>query len=149
MKRLPAAVAALVLLAAPAFAAGPLMEKDVDVPRDTRIPVDLVWEKCSVIDVETHNAPDAKMVEAAKAHDQKDVTWLLVRFRYSNKDYVDHRVKLRAVLLSESGSVLGDADHTAGMDRGKQDDTISFPMKIRTAAWLDAKKLRVSASFLK
>ena len=35
------------------------------------------------------------------------------------------------------------------MDKGKENDTISFPMKIRTADWPEAKKLRVSASFLK
>ena len=145
-----AVVAALAaLLAVPAFAAGPLLEKDVDVPRDTRIAVDLVWEKCTIIDVETHNAPDAKMVEGAKAHDPKDITFLLVRFRYSNTDWVGHRVKLRTVLLDEKGIVVGDADHTAGMDKGKENDTISFPMKIRTADWPEAKKLRVSASFLK
>jgi hypothetical protein len=151
MKRSPAAVlaAAFVLLAAPAFAAGPLLEKDVDVPRDTRIDVGLVWEKCTIIDVETHNAPDAKMVESAKANDPKDLTFLLVRFRYSNTDWVGHRVKLRAVLLDEKGIVVGDADHTAGMDKGTNDDTISFPMKIRTVDWPEAKKLRVSASFLK
>jgi len=152
MKRSPtlAVVAALAaFLAAPAFAAGPLLEKDVDVPRDTRIAVDLVWEKCTLIDVETHNAPDAKMVEAAKAHDPKDVTILFVRFRYSNADWVDHRVRLRAVLLDGAGNVVGDAGRTAEMDKGKTEDTISFPMKVKTVDWPEAKKLHVTASFLK
>jgi hypothetical protein len=149
MKRTSAAAVLAAILAAPAFAAGPLLEKDVDVPRDTRIAVGIGWEKCSLIDVETHNAPDAKMVESAKANDPKDLTFLLVRFRYANSDWVDHRVRLRAVLLDESGNVVGDAGRTATMDKGQEDDTISFPMKIRTVDWPAAKKLHVTASFLK
>jgi hypothetical protein len=149
----PLALAALALcasvLAAPAFAAGPLLEKDVEVPRATRIDVGLVWEKCTLIDVETHNAPDDKVVESAKAHDPKDITILLVRFRYANADWVDHRVRLRAVLLDDAGNVVGDAGRTATMDKGQDDDTISFPMKIKTVDWPAAKKLHVTASFLK
>jgi len=148
MKRTPAAVVLAAILALPALAAGPLLEKDVDVPRETRIAVGLVWEKCSLIDVETHNAPDAKVVEAAKANDPKDLTFLLVRFRYANTDWVDHRVRLRAVLLDESGNVVGDAGRTATMDKGQENDTISFPMKIKTVDWPSAKKLHVTASFL-
>jgi hypothetical protein len=149
MKRTPAAVVLAAILALPALAAGPLLEKDVDVPRETRIDVGLTWEKCTVIDVETHNAPDAKMVESAKAHDPKDLTFLLVRFRYANADWVDHRVRLTAVLLDAEGNVVGDASHTATMDKSQESDTISFPMKIKTVAWPSAKKLHVTASFLK
>jgi hypothetical protein len=141
---------ALALLASSVLcASGPLLEKDVEVPRATRIDVGLAWEKCTLIDVETHNAPDEKMVQAAKANDPKDVTFLLVRFRYSNSDWVDHRVRLRAVLLDGSGNVVGDAGRTAGMDKGTTDDTISFPMKIKTVDWPAAVKLHVTASFLK
>ncbi|HEY3351164.1 MAG TPA: hypothetical protein VGM13_15410 [Thermoanaerobaculia bacterium] len=152
MKRSPAAALLAVfaaVLAAPAFAAGPLLEKDVDVPRATRIAVDLVWEKCTVIDVETHNGPDDKTVESAKKNDPKDLTFLLMRFRYANSDWIDHRVRLTAVLLNAEGNVVGDASHTATMDKGQKDDTISFPMKIKTVDWPEAKKLRVTASFLK
>lgn len=152
MKRSPAFAAVAVLatlLAVPAFAAGPLLEKDVDVPRDTRIALDIAWEKCTLVDVETHNAPDAKMVEAAKTNDPKDVTILFVRFRYANADWVDHRVRIRAVFLDGNGNVVGDAGRTATMDKGQTDDTISFPMKIKTVDWPEAKKLHVTASFLK
>ncbi|MGA7992659.1 MAG: hypothetical protein WCC53_14570 [Thermoanaerobaculia bacterium] len=142
--------AALVLLASSAlFAAGPLLEKDVDVPRDNRIPLGLVWGKCTLIDVETHNGPDEKLVQAAQAHEPKDPTFLLVRFRYSNSDWVSHRVRLRAVLLDANGNVVGDAGRTATMDKGATNDTISFPMKIRTVDWPKAAKLHVTASFLK
>jgi len=150
MKRASALAAlALAALALPAQAGGPLLEKDVDVPRDTRIAVGLAWEKCTVLDVETHNGPDAKTVEAAKAHDPKDVAFLLVRFRYSNTDWVDHKVRLRAVLLDAQGDVVGDAGRTATMDKSTNDDTISFPMKIKTVDWPAAVKLHVTASFLK
>jgi hypothetical protein len=142
--------AALVLVASSVlYAAGPLLEKDIDVPRDTRIALGLAWGKCTLIDVETHNGPDEKMVLAAKAHDPKDIALLLVRFRYSNSDWVSHRVRLRAVLLDGSGNVVGDAGRTATMDKGKTDDTISFPMKIKTVDWPEAKKLHITASFLK
>lgn len=152
MKSSPAAfvlAASLSALAVPAFAAGPLLTKDVAVPRDTRLPVDLVWEKCTLIDVETHNGPSEKLVEAAKANDPKDLAFLLVRFRYTNTDWVSHRVRLRAVLLDANGNVVGDAGRTATMDKGAKEDTISFPMKIKTVDWPSAAKLHITASFLK
>ena len=48
-----AALAVSACLAAPmALAAGgPLLEKEIDVPRTTRIPLDLTWEKCVLVDV--------------------------------------------------------------------------------------------------
>jgi hypothetical protein len=138
-------------LAAPmALAAGgPLLEKEVDVPRTTRIPLDLTWEKCVLVDVETQNDPNEKVVQAAKDHDPKDLTFLLVRFRYANTDWVDHRVRLRAVLLDASGNVVADAGRTGTMDKGQTSDTLSFPMKLRTVDWPNAVKMRVTASFLK
>jgi hypothetical protein len=138
-------------LAAPiALAAGgPLLEKEIDVPRTTRIPLDLTWEKCNLVDVETQNDPNEKVVRAAKDHDPKDLTFLLVRFRYANADWIDHRVRLRAVLLDASGNVVADAGRTGTLDKGQTSDTLSFPMKIRTVDWPNAVKMRVTASFLK
>jgi hypothetical protein len=89
------------------------------------------------------------MVQAAKANAPKDLTILLVRFRYSNSDWVDHRVRLRAVLLDGAGNIVGEAGWKATMDRGKTNDTLSFPMKIKTVDWPAAAKLHVSVSFLK
>ena len=100
-------------------------------------------------DVETQNDPNEKVVQAAKDHDPKDLTFLLVRFRYTNTDWVDHRVRLRAVLLDASGNVVADAGRTGTMDKGQKDDTISFPMKIKTVDWPNAAKMKVTASFLK
>ena len=140
-----ACLAAPIVLAA----GGPLLEKEIDVPRTTRIPLDLTWEKCVLVDVETQNDPNEKVVQAAKDHDPKDLTFLLVRFRYANSDWVDHRVRLRAVLLDASGNVVADAGRTGTMDKGQKDDTISFPMKIKTVDWPNAAKMKVTASFLK
>ena len=140
-----ACLAAPIVLAA----GGPLLEKEIDVPRTTRIPLDLTWEKCVLVDVETQNDPNEKVVQAAKDHDPKDLTFLLVRFRYTNTDWVDHRVRLRAVLLDASGNVVADAGRTGTMDKGQKDDTISFPMKIKTVDWPNAAKMKVTASFLK
>ena len=138
-------------LAAPsvAGAGGPLLEKEVDVPRATRIALDLKWEKCVLIDVESANDPGDKTVQAAKENDPKDNTFLLIRFHYSNADWVDHRVRLRAVLLDATGNVLADAGRTGTMDKGQTEDTLSFPMKVKTVDWPNATKMRVTASFLK
>ncbi|MDL2718893.1 MAG: hypothetical protein PT977_14175 [Acidobacteriota bacterium] len=146
-----AVLAASACLAAPmALAAGgPLLEKEVEVPRATRIPLDMAWEKCVLVDVETQNDPNEKLVQAAKDHDPKDLTFLLVRFRYQNTDWVDHRVRLRAVLLDASGNVLADAGRMGTMDKGQTSDTLSFPMKLKTVDWPNAVKMKVTASFLK
>ena len=145
-----AASFALLLVAPKAAAAGgPLLEKEIAVPRATRIPLDLKWEKCALVDVETQNEPSEKTVEAAKDHDPKDLTFLLVRFRYANTDWVDHRVRLRAVLLDASGNVVADAGRTGTMDKNQTDDTLSFPMKVKTVDWANAVKMKVTASFLK
>jgi hypothetical protein len=138
-------------LAAPfaAGAGGPLLEKEVEVPRATSIPLDLKWEKCVLLDVEMQNDPSDKTVQAAKDHDPKDLTFLLVRFRYANADWVDHRVRLRAVLLDGSGNVLADAGRTGTLDKNETDDTLSFPMKVKTVDWGNAQKMKVTASFLK
>ncbi len=139
------------LLAAPiaVAAGGPLLEKEIEVPRTTRIPLDLKWEKCALVDVETQNEPSEKTIKAAKDHDPKDLTFLLVRFRYANTDWVDHRVRLRAVLLDASGNVVADAGRTGTMDKNQTDDTLSFPMKVKTVDWANAQKMKVTASFLK
>jgi hypothetical protein len=140
-----ACLAAPIVLAA----GGPLLEKEVDVPRTTRIALDLTWEKCVLVDVETQNDPDEKLVQAAKDRDPKDLTFLLVRFRYANTDWIDHRVRLRAVLLDASGNVVADAGRTGTLDKGQKSDTLSFPMKLRTVDWPKAVKMKVTASFLK
>ena len=147
----PLVLAVAACLAAPiALAAGgPLLEKEIEVPRTTRIPLGLTWEKCVLVDVETQNDPDEKVVQAAKDHDPKDLTFLLVRFRYSNSDWVDHRVRLRAVLLDASGNVVADAGRTGTMDKSQTSDTLSFPMKLKTVDWPNAVKMKVTASFLK
>jgi hypothetical protein len=146
-----ALVLLVALFAAPfaAAAGGPIIERDVEVPRATRVPLDFTWEKCTLTDVETLNDPSEKAVAAAKDHDPKDLTFLLVRFRYSNSDWVDHRVRLRAVLLDGSGNVLADAGRTGTMDKSQTDDTLSFPMKVKTVDWANAQKMKVTASFLK
>ena len=101
------------------------------------------------MDVETQNDPGDKTVVAAQEHDPKDLTFLLVRFRYTNTDWIDHRVRLRTVLLDAGGNVLADGGRTGTMDKGQKDDTLSFPMKVKTVDWPKAVKMKVIASFLK
>src|ERR1017187_10023638 len=93
-----AACLAVCLAASNAAAAGgPLLEKEVEVPRATRIPLDLTWGKCVLVDVETQNPPGEKAVLGAKEHTPKNLTFFPWRFHYKNSDWIGHRVRLRAV----------------------------------------------------
>jgi hypothetical protein len=141
--------AALVLAARPAGAAqGALLEKTVDVPRDKAIPVAITYGRATLNTVESINDPNASDVADATAKDPKDVTFLIIRFRYDSDDYMKHKVKLHTILLDEAGGVVADASHSATMDPKVKDDTISFPMKVRTVDWPKATKMKVLATFL-
>jgi hypothetical protein len=141
--------AALALGAAPLAAQthGALLEKSVDVPRDRQVTVDIPYEKATITTVESINDPDAKDLRDAKEN-PKDTTFLLIRFHYKNDDYVKHKVKLRAVLLDEKDGVLGEGGRTGTMDPQQTDDTLTFPMKIKTLDWPNAAKMKVIATFL-
>ena len=104
-----ALAAALALLtAAPAAAAGKLVEETVDVPRATRVPLTLAFEKSAIFAVESQNDPKPADVEEARAKDPKDKTWVLLRFFYRNDGWTRQKVKIRALLLDEAGGVLAD-----------------------------------------
>ncbi len=142
-------LASAVLWAGGALAAGgQLLEKTVSVPRETAMPLDLTYGRATLTTVETHNDPKPSDIDEAKATDPKDNTFLIVRFRYKSDDYVKHKVKLRTVLLTEDGAVVGEAGRSATLDPNVKDDTVSYPMKIKTLDWPKAAKMKVIASFL-
>lgn len=147
--RMASLVAAAVLLAggSPALAAGKLVEKLVDVPRDARVPVDITFEKATLLWVESQNDPKTKDVEEAKAVDPDDKTYLLIRFVYKNDDYYSHKVKLQVFLLDAEGGVLSEGGRSATLDKMEPEDTITFPMKVKTLDWPKATNLRVLATF--
>ena len=133
-----------------AFAAdGALLEKTIDVPREQAETLDLTYQQATLTTVETHNDPKADDIKEAREKDPTDHTMLLIRFRYKNGDYTKHKVKLRAVFLDEAGAVIGDAGRTGTLHAGKMDDTITFPMRVKTLDWPKAVKMKVIASFLK
>ncbi|MBK9968437.1 MAG: hypothetical protein IPP07_27670 [Holophagales bacterium] len=69
LKRLApsALLAALALLpAGPAAAAGKLVEETVDVPRATRVPLTLAFEKSAIFALESQNDPKPADVEDAR-----------------------------------------------------------------------------------
>lgn len=141
---------AFALFALPALAQkGALLEKTIDVPRDTKIPVDIAYEKSALVSVESVNDPKRSDVEHAKETDPKDATFMLLRFHYRNDDYVSHKVKLRAVLLDASDGVLAEGGRTGTLDAQQTDDTLTFPMKVKTLDWPNAAKLKVIATFLR
>jgi hypothetical protein len=147
-----AALTILLSLVVPApragAADGALLEKTIAVPRETAVPLDLTYEKTTLTTVETHNDPKASDLDEARAVDPKDITFLIVRFRYRSDDFVKHKVNLRTVLLTEEGAVVGEAGRSATLDPRKKDDTVSFPMKIKTLDWPKATSMKVTASFL-
>ncbi|MEO6324197.1 MAG: hypothetical protein ABIT01_14675 [Thermoanaerobaculia bacterium] len=128
---------------------GALLETTVDVPREHAVNVDLTFQQATITTVETHNDPKSDDVKEAREKDPTDHTMMLIRFRYKNADYTKHKVKLRVVFLDEAGAVVGDAGRTGTLDAGKMDDTITFPMRVKTLDWPRATKLKVIASFLK
>jgi len=144
------ALSAALLLAGPAAAQkGALLEKTIDVPRDTKIAVDIAYEKSALLSVESINDPKARDIETAKESDPKDATFLLMRFHYKNEDYVSHKVKLRAVLLDANDAVLAEGGRSGTLDANQTDDTLTFPMKVKTLDWPNAAKMKVIATFLK
>jgi len=150
-RALAASAAALLLSAAPllAQAKGAFLEKTIEVPRATRIPVDISFEKATLLTVESVNEPREIDLKDARESDPKDSTFVLLRFYYANADYVSHKVKLRAILMDETGGVLAEGGRTGTLDAQQTEDTITFPMKVRTLDWPNATRLKVTATFLR
>ena len=140
-------IAVLVAGASPAFAAGKLVEKVVDVPRDDRVAVDITFEKATIVWLESQNDPKQKDVDEAKVVDPDDKTILLIRFIYRNDDYVSHRVKLRVFLLDADGGILSEGGRSATLDKMEAEDTITFPLKVKTLDWPKAARMKVMATF--
>jgi hypothetical protein len=128
---------------------GALLEKTVDIPRATKVPVDIAFEKAALVSVESINDPRERDIKDARESDPKDVTFILLRFHYRNADYVSHKVKIRAVLLDASDGVLAEGGRTGTLDAQQTDDTLTFPMKVKTLDWPTAAKLKVIATFLR
>ena len=140
--------AALVVAAPPADAVqGYFFERTVEVPKTTRVPLDLVYEKVAILSVESQNDPKDADVKDAEKRDPRDTTLVVIRFRYRNEDFVKRKVQLRVVLLDEANGVLGDGGRTGTFDAKKSEDTISFVVPVRTVEWPAAKRMKVEAIF--
>jgi hypothetical protein len=141
--------AALALLAAaPASAAGKLVEETVDVPRATRVPLSLAFEKSSIFGLESQNDPKPADLEEAKAKDPRDKTWVLLRFFYRNEGWTRQKVKIRALLLDEAGGVLADTGRSTKLAKETKEETVTIPMKVLTLDWGRAAKIKVLVTFL-
>jgi hypothetical protein len=144
-----ALAAALALLTAlPAAAAGRLVEETVDVPRATRVPLTFAFEKSAIFAVESQNDPKPEDVEEARTKDPKDRTWILLRFTYRNDGWTGQKVKVRALLLDQTGGVLADAGRSTTLGKQEKEDTFSFPMKVKTLDWGSAAKMKLLVTFL-
>jgi hypothetical protein len=150
LRLLPLLVLPLALsISASAETKGALLEKTVDVPRATKVPVDIAFEKAALVNVESINDPRERDIKDARENDPKDVTFMLLRFHYRNADYVSHKVKLRAVLMDGSDGVLAEGGRTGTLDPQQTDDTLTFPIKVKTLDWPNAAKMKVIATFLR
>ena len=146
---LPALAAFLAIFAAfPAAAAGKLLEETVDVPRETRVPLTLSYEKSALFGLESQNDPKPDDLEEARAKDPGDRTWVLLRFFYRNEGWTRQRVKIRVVLLDTDGGVLADAGRSTKLAKEKTEDTVTIPIKVKTLDWGKAAKVKVLATFL-
>jgi len=150
LRRLPTALAAILatLLAGPAPAAGKLAEETVAVPRETRVPLTLSFEKSTIFGLESQNDPKAADIEEARAKDPEDKTWVLLRFFYRNEGYTRQKVKVRVLLLDETGGVLADAARSSKLAKQKDEDTLTIPMKVKTLDWGRAANVKVLVTFL-
>ena len=138
-----------VVIAAPvALAEGAFFDKQVDVPRSERVPVEISFEKATLTFVESQNDPREKDVKDAAEKDPDDKTWVILRFHYKNDGYVKHRVKLRIVLVGEKGEAYAEEGRSSTLDAQQKDDTISFPIRVKTLDWPKAKGLKIFATFL-
>lgn len=146
----PAALATALALftAAPATAAGKLVEELVAVPRENRVPLTLAFGKSAIFAVESQNDPQPADLEEARAKDPDDKTWVLLRFYYRNDGWTKQKVKLRALLLDESGGVLSDAGRSTTLGKQQKEDTFSVPMKVKTLDWGRAAKMKLLVTFL-
>lgn len=141
-------VVALLLASVPASAEGPLLEKTVDAPRETKVAVGLEHEKAVISWVESQWEPEEKDVTRATEKGSREKSLMLFRFTYSNSGWVSHKVKLSLVVLTEDGKVLAAGNRSSALDKGAKDDTITVPVRIKTADWGRAKKLKVTAAVL-
>jgi hypothetical protein len=147
----PSLLLALLALgaAAPAAAAGKLVEVSVDVPREHRIPLPIAFEKSSVFAVESHNEPKDGDVAEAKAKDPDDRTWVALRFYLRNDGYTKQKVNIEALLLDADDGILAQArERTTSIGRLTQEDTLTLPMRVKTLDWPRAAKLKVQVTFL-
>lgn len=143
-----ALAAALALLAAaPADAQGKLAEQTAAVPRETRVPLDLSFEKATIFGVESQNDPKPADIEEARAKDPKDRTWVILRFFYRNEGYTKQKARIRAFLLDENGGVLAEAGRSAKLARQKTEETVSIPIRVGTIDWGRAARLKVLVTF--
>jgi hypothetical protein len=144
-----ALVAALAFLtAAPAAAAGQLVQESVAVPRENRVPLALSFDKSTIFAVESQNDPQPADLEEARTKDPDDKTWVLLRFYYRNDGWTRQKVKVRALLLDEAGGVLADVDRSTTLSKQEKEDIFSVPMKVKTLDWGRAAKMKLLVTFL-
>lgn len=141
-------VVALSLASLSLRAEGPLLETTVDAPRETKVAVGLEHEKAVISWVESQWEPEAKDVSRATETGSREKSLMLFRFTYTNAGWISHKLRLSLVVLSEDNKVLATGSRSSALDKNAKDDTITVPVRIKTADWGRAKKIRITAAML-
>ncbi len=128
-------------------APGSLLERVVDVPRDTQVMLDMSFGDATLISVESRNLPTEDEVRKAQGRDPKDRTRLILRVWYRNSGYVKRPVSIRGVILDANDVVLGEGGRPGSLSKRKERDTFSFMVSVRTKDWPRAAKLKIFAAF--
>ena len=125
-----------------------LFDTIVEVPRSRQVPLGISFHEARLKTVESWNDPSPEAVAKARAKNPERRHYVGFRFHYENPDWARRKVTISATLLSENGAVLGHDTHESTLDAKTREDTITAWMRVRTADWGEATRLRVSAAFV-
>ena len=140
------AVVLVFAAAAPAFAAGPDVQKfERTLPfKAESQKIDLKVGDVTIESVEIKNWPDAE--DFAKGEkDLNDTKTMWVVFTYTNKGDRNYKCIYAVTVLDPAGGkplAVDDAERT--LDKGKVDDTNRFGMKMKTNLYKTAKTFKVN-----
>ncbi len=139
-------VVLLVVVAAPAVAAGPdvqKFERTLPFKPDSQ-KIGLKVGDVTIESVEIKNWPDAG--DFAKGEkDPGDTKTMWVVFTYTNRGTGDYKCKYAVTVPDpKGGETWAQDDATRTLDKGKVDDTNRFGMKMKTHLYKQAKTMKLT-----
>lgn len=120
-------------------------EKTIPVPRAGVARLGWAADRCSVVNVELRNYPDAQDIDKARHSDPNDHSWVWWEFNVENRGDTKCKIRLWVEVLDKSGNVLKASDRSDTVDAHKLDDDIRVSTRMRTIDIADAPKARLRA----